>query len=324
MKESSRVKDEVCRLVLDAGFVRARILAPFEPAAWGVHDGDVSGPGRNFAQGAPSLLITALAYGSPDPGSSAEAGSAELLSIAPFARRNYYREAVKRLQGLARQFRLRHGGRRCDYRILCNSPVPEKPLAAACGLGAPGLNGLIITPEAGSLVILAALTLPFALEGDGPVEGFCGACGKKPPCAAACPTGALEGGGPDPARCIQWYASGRGDRVPPEVIWRWGRRLYGCTECQDACVQNRRFIPGAASGEEPLPARIDGEELLAMDDDTIRARFKGTAMGLAWLGPAAIRRNAALGLGRYETPPALFETGSVILNGGIIITGPGK
>ncbi|MDR2184538.1 MAG: hypothetical protein LBO80_02555 [Treponema sp.] len=306
MKESSRVKDEICRLALDAGFVRARILAPFEPSAWmppaarSVHTGGPSGAGRNFTEGAPSLLVTALAYGSPDPGFPPEAGSAELLSIAPFARRNYYREAVKRLQGLARRFRSRYGGRRRDYRILCNSPVPEKPLAAACGVGAPGANGLIITPEAGSLAIIAAMTLPLALEGDGPVEGFCGSCGKRPPCAAACPTGALEGGRLDLTRCIQWYASGRGERVPPEVVRRWGRRLYGCTGCQDACVQNRRFIPGAAaSGEGSLPACMDGGELLAMDDDAIRARFKGTAMGLSWLGPAAIRRNAALGLGRY-------------------------
>jgi epoxyqueuosine reductase len=297
MKDSSRVKRELCGLVLEAGFVRARILAPFNPAAWG----GPSGPRRNF-EGAPSLLVTALAYGGPDPGpsaGSAEAGSAALLSIAPFARRNYYREAVKRLQELARQFRPRYGGRRRDYRILCNSPTPEKPLAAACGLGAPGRNGLIITPEAGSRVILAAMTLPFALEGDGPVEGFCNACGTKPPCAAACPTGALEGGRLDLTRCIQWYASGKGERVPPEVVRRWGKRLYGCAYCQDACVQNRRAIPGAASGEGPLPAYIDGEELLALDDEAIRARFKGTAMGLSWLGPAAIRRSAALGLGRY-------------------------
>ncbi|MDR2020899.1 MAG: hypothetical protein LBQ14_09060 [Treponema sp.] len=305
MKESSRVKDDLRRLALDAGFVRARILAPFESAAGGVHAGGSSGPGRNFAEGAPSLLVTALAYGSPVPGPPAKA--AAFLSIAPFARRNYYREAVKRLQGLARQFRSCRGGRRCDYRILCNSPVPEKPLAAACGLGAPGRNGLIITPEAGSLVIIAAMTLPFVLEGDGPADDFCGTCGERPPCAAACPTGALEGGRLDLTRCIQWYASGRGERVPPDVVRRWGRRLYGCTCCQDACIQNRRFIPGAASGEGPLPAWINGEEILALDDDAIRVRFKGTAMGLSWLGPAAIRRNAALGLGRYQLCSATFS-----------------
>jgi epoxyqueuosine reductase QueG len=95
-------------------------------------------------------------------------------------------------------------------------------------------------------------------------------------------------------RCIQWYASGKGGTVPPEVAARWGKRLYGCTECQDACVRNRRPIPGVFSEEGPLPASFPAAEILALSDGEIRARFKGTALGLSWLGPEAIRRNAEL------------------------------
>jgi epoxyqueuosine reductase len=219
--------------------------------------------------------------------------------IAPFARRNYYREAVTRLQGL----RARLGGKKADYRILCNSPVPEKPLALASGLGALGRNGLIITPGAGSLVIIAAMTLPFALAGDGPEAGEgpfprCAGCDReRPPCMAACPTGAVRGDGSlDLKRCIQWYASGKEAAVPVTVAEKWGRRLYGCTACQDACVHNRRPIQGAETALGPLPAALDLRDLLAQSDPELKARFKGTTLGLSWLGPGAIRRNARLAL----------------------------
>jgi epoxyqueuosine reductase len=246
------------------------------------------------------------------------------LFIAPFARRNYYREAVRRLQALSAEFRARFGGegrglgekpgvqRKRDYRILCNSPVPEKPLALASGLGALGRNGLIITPEAGSLVIIAAMTLPFALESDGPLEvpdtvpgtvfsefPLCGGCDtERPPCAAACPTGAMGNTGVlNRERCIQWYASGKEAAVPAVVAAQWGRRLYGCTGCQDACVRNQRPIPGAETSLGPLPPYLDGRELLSLTDAEIKARFKGTALGLSWLGPEGLRRNIRTALG---------------------------
>jgi epoxyqueuosine reductase len=222
--------------------------------------------------------------------------------IAPFARRNYYREGVRRLQKLGSVFRARYGGKKSDFRILCNSPVPEKPLARTAGLGVLGRNGLIITPEAGSLVIIAAMTLPFPLEPDRaepePNNPFpwCGHCDPvEPPCVAACPTGAVRGDGSlDRTRCIQWYASGHESAVPREIARNWGRRLYGCTDCQDACRYNQVPIRGVSSDEGPLPAYLDPVALGTLRDEELKARFKGTALGLSWLGPEGIRRNARL------------------------------
>jgi epoxyqueuosine reductase len=326
-------KEAICRAALDAGFVRVRILAPYEPDVAeesaklpAEHPAKLpAGTGAsvpaNYRQGSPSLLMTALPYGNqPLPGEDLRPPPPGAGVIAPFARRNYYREAVKRLQTLAALFRSRYGGTRADYRILCNSPVPEKPLARACGLGISGLNSLIITPEAGSLVIIAALTLPLVLEGDGPMraagEAFplCRDCGENaerrlassrrlaPPCMAACPTNAVRGDGTiNRERCIQWYASGHGREVPAEVARFWGQRLYGCTLCQDACVWNQGLISGTQTEEGPLPAWLDCRELLTMPDAEISARFRGTAMGLSWLGQGGIKRNAAMVLGIYRT-----------------------
>jgi epoxyqueuosine reductase len=284
------LKKTIYEMILAAGFIRVRFLSPFEPPC---------GIPNRFRQGAPSLLVTALPYGNQTVPDTVPLASGTVSFIAPFAQRNYYREAVKRLQKLAAAFRrLAPSSRKSDYRILCNSPVPEKPLAAQSGLGALGRNGLIITAEAGSLFVIAAMTLPFALESDCPETDepfpFCKAC-VRPACVASCPTGAVRGDGTiNRHRCIQWYASGNGETVPDEVAQKWGQTLYGCTICQDACVHNQKPIAGTASDEGLLPAFLDPCQLLVMRDEEIYALFKGTVMGLSWLKPEHIRRNARL------------------------------
>jgi epoxyqueuosine reductase len=303
-------KKFICAAALEAGFTRARILSPFEP---------VSGTPR--ASSAKSLLVCALPYGNrhntcmPPPASVICPGV-----IAPFARFNYYREAVKRLKNLSLLMRLRYGGEKRDYRIFCNSQIPEKPLALASGLGAAGRNGLVISPEAGSLFVISAMTLPVLLDADLPLKNavenlpanevftleagpqafpLCESCGKTPPCAAACPTGAVLGNGLiDKEKCIQWYASGHGaskfdiTEIPEPVLAAWGNRLYGCAACQDACIHNTRSIQGVQTSEGALPEFIDVHRLLKLSDEEIKDMFRGTAMGLSWLGPRAIRRNA--------------------------------
>jgi hypothetical protein len=230
------------------------------------------------------------------------------------------------MKRLANHLRMRYSGVKGDYRIFCNSPLPEKLIARESGLGAIGRNSLIINAESGSLFIIAAMALPITLETDLPISGrlsnFCASgasaadtgvrdfplctdCGENPPCAAACPTGAAQGNGHiDRAKCIQWYASGHSassfasncdaDEIPADVRAVWGNRLYGCTSCLDACVHNKRPIKGVQTDEGPLPAFIDARELLRLSDCEIKALFKGTAMGLSWLGAKAIRRNAEM------------------------------
>lgn len=300
---------------LAAGFVRARI-ARLESI---------------------SVLAVALPITEEEGEGTAPSGFAE---IAAFARKNYYREAVTRLKSIARELREADGHNvKSDYRIFCNSmAVDEKAIAASCGLGAFGRNGLILVPGSGSRVLIAVMRLPFHLAACPPLEPFalcaascgadtcgadtcgadtcgadtcsadtCGAaCGtnaKLPPCAAACPTGALDGTGRlNRELCIQWYLSGHSE-PPPIVLANWGRRLYGCVECQRACPHNQAAIadvPSATPQTEPqtgkLPRFIRTAELIDQDDAVIKARFKGTALGLSWLTPAVLRRNAIFGI----------------------------
>ncbi len=292
----SILKQNILSIAEDEGFINPRILAPFFPA-----DFTREVP-PNYAAPSSSLLVAALPYGNQLEQNDDKADASHLGWIAPFARRNYYREAVKRLKRISLKLRQRYGGEKSSFRIFCNSPIPEKPLAETSGLGCVGKNSLIITKTAGSLVILGAMTLPFALTPDKAELkrfDFCRGCDEtNPPCKAACPTKALNGDGTiNREKCVQWYASGHGSQIPAEVLAHWDRRLYGCSNCQDACPHNRRPIKGTECEEGVLPAGLDARKILTMTDDEIKAFFKGTAMGLSWLGPKTIRRNASIVLG---------------------------
>jgi epoxyqueuosine reductase len=290
--------EKLIALALENGFSTARILT-----------GDAVRPA--------AFLVCALPYGNKNK-AEMPPNTVDYALIAPFARFNYYREAVVRLKKIAREIRNQHGGTKSDFRIFCNSSIDEKKIAACSGLGSYGRNGLIITREAGSLVVLAMMSLPGEQVDTGPEAErdvfrspspapcsllpnfqFCENCdAENPPCKTACPTGAVRGDGTiNLSRCIQWFASGNGEGPPEPVRARWGRRLYGCTNCQDACPHNKRAVTGVETSLGKLDAFINVPKLLAMSDAEIKAAFKGTAMGLSWLGAAAIRRNARCAAG---------------------------
>lgn len=145
-------------------------------------------------------------------------------------------------------------------------------------------------------------------------------CGSCRACARACPAGAIglaEGEAAqalDLDRCIQYWAS-RGDagpdapRPPEFVLKAWGSRLYGCDECVRACPYSAgAYLAGgegigavspaaraeslAEDGERTPGPYVDGLSLLGASADEIKAFFKGSALGFAWLGPSAALRNA--------------------------------
>jgi len=130
--------------------------------------------GVDAAKGA---VAAALAYGTGPRESPtwAQGYGGPPLSIARFARADWYAELSSRLRAAAARTReslaaqgLEPGAAR-NWRHLANSGLPEKPLALAAGLGRLGRNGLVIVraePEGGGVeigpgVVLGLLLLPF-------------------------------------------------------------------------------------------------------------------------------------------------------------------
>jgi epoxyqueuosine reductase len=251
--------------------------------------------------------------------------------VAPFARRNYYREAVARLKvataglrggpaaegGRGGADRQPRGGSPEDApRLFSNSRLPEKSLAAACGLGFLGSHSLVIAPALGSAFLIAGAFLPASLvpeaalrqPSDPPLpEGMRagGGCGSCRACVQACPVGAITApGAVDRERCLPSLST-RLAPWPAEARAAWGFRLYGCQDCQDACPHNRalRFETATQRGE--IGPSVPLRRLLACGEQGVREMFRGTALARSWIPPAALQRNGLLAAAARGDPAVL-------------------
>src|SRR5436305_9193853 len=162
---------------------------------------------------------------------------------------------------------------------------------------------MLINPSRGSFFFLGALLTDLELAADEPFAGsHCGTCTA---CLSACPTGAF----PEPfvldaSKCISYLTIELRTPVPAELRERVGDWLFGCDVCQDVCPWNHK------SAGEPVPfprdpgmELLDPVELLGLDEDAFRARFKKTSL---WRPRrAGLLRNAAIVLGNVGDGRAL-------------------
>lgn len=194
-------------------------------------------------------------------------------------------------------------GRSMAYRAYVDTgPLLERELAQRAGLGWIGKNASLINPDMGSYIFLGELLLNIDLAPDEPFRAE--RCGNCTACLDACPTGALVA--PhilDARRCRSYLTIEHRGAVPRELRPLMGNWVFGCDICQQVCPWNRRF---AAPTSEPA---FDGErstldlvELMALDDEGFRARFRDTALWRA--KRAGLLRNAAVVLGNLGDPAA--------------------
>lgn len=245
-----------------------------------------------------TVIVAAFPYTRPaEPEDLSTPGDPHAL-VAPFARRHYYREAVLRMKRAGAGAGLPTS----QVRLFSNSRLPEKPIAAAAGLGFYGRNGLIITEETGSRFIIAGIMVPITTAGasHGPFAAEPGShCGSCRRCVDACPAGALDGSGAlDQAVCLQALST-EYRLLPEPTAAVWGKRLYGCDLCQDPCPFNaspRRDSP-PITGE--LGPSLSIRRILALGlRGELKARLRGTALGLGWMDERAFLRNALVAAGR--------------------------
>ena len=240
----------------------------------------------------------------PDPRKAPADGCGE---IAPFAALHYYRIAAQKLKNIAGRLRREEGVPKEGIRIFSNSPLPERSLAAALGIGWVGRNGLLMNREYGSSFILAGLLLD-SFEGRGlpllenldPPSDIYTACGACRACAAACPTGAiLPAGGIDSRRCLQYLSTFEGD-LPPEAEAVWGSRIYGCQICQNVCPVNIRRSFHAEEPANDTAFRALERLLAAFARQPVlplKQLFGGTPLEAGWIPRNAILRNVIIAAG---------------------------
>ncbi|MFO0803119.1 MAG: tRNA epoxyqueuosine(34) reductase QueG [Gemmataceae bacterium] len=191
----------------------------------------------------------------------------------------------------------------CAVRAVADTaPLLERDFARRAGLGWIGKNTLLIHPQRGSFFFLGAVLTDLQLEPDAPFAGsHCGTCTA---CLEACPTQAF----PQPhvldaTKCISYLTIELRSPIPEELREPMGSWLWGCDVCQDVCPWNRKTPNEAVLPHDPSLESLDAIELLGLDEDGFRTRFKKTSL---WRNRRpGLLRNAAIVLGNTGDDTAL-------------------
>jgi len=229
---------------------------------------------QNLWPAAKSVIMVALNYGpKDDPRALLDEKSSGNISV--YARGKDYHDLLKkRLKALARHMVAAYG---CELKVFVDTaPVPEKPLAAAAGLGWQGKHTNMVSREFGSWLFLGAIYTDMDLPLDAPHEDQCGSCRA---CLDACPTDAFpEPYKIDARRCISYLTIENKGPIPLEFRKAMGNRIYGCDDCLAACPWNKF---ASTASEAAFHARVELgapalHDLLELNDADFRQIFSGS------------------------------------------------
>ena len=192
-----------------------------------------------------------------------------------------------------------------------SSPLAERAVAERAGTGWFGKNTMILTPGVGSFTLLTTILVDVELEPDTPLGKSCGSCTR---CIAACPTGALIAPGVlDTPTCISFHTIENRGTIPRELRHLFGDWIFGCDDCQEVCPVNRRAIEGRLSSlrgyqdDDAFPAL---HQLLTMDDQQFRARYRGSAVTRT--KRRGLVRNACVALGNLRDETSVGPLLSIV------------
>ena len=278
---------------------------------------------RQVVNGVKSVVVVGLSYFVLDP-------PGELWNdpsrgrIARYAwGLDYHDIMLPRLRELG-EFIENETGQSLHQRVYVDTgPILERDFAAQAGLGFIGKNTLLINPRMGSYLFLGEVLVDVELEYDEPAPdggASCyidppgeskrlGTCGNCTRCLEICPTHAFPA--PyilDSNLCISYLTIELKGAIPLELRPLMGNWIFGCDDCQEICPWVRRYAPRSRTRETFL--RYDPDwvapklvDLMAMDEEAFRTRFKGTPIKRT--KRRGFLRNVAVALGNWGSPEAL-------------------
>ena len=221
-----------------------------------------------------SIILLGLNYG-PAEDPLAILGERSAGAISVYAQRADYHDVFRtKLKTLAR---LVQSLANAEVKVFVDTaPVMEKPLAAKAGLGWQGKHTNLVSRDFGSWLFIGSIFTTAELPPDAPEEDRCGGCNR---CLDICPTRAFTA--PyriDARRCISYLTIEHKGHIAPEFREAMGNRIFGCDDCLAVCPWNK-FAQVAR--ESQLSVRVQTAnpklaELLTLDDDAFRMRFRGT------------------------------------------------
>ena len=295
---------------------------------WSPMRAHASADPRRAMPDARSVIALAFPHPLPDShsppvrgsgGEDSPGGDGPRGRIAAYALgRDYHDALLERMQPLLSMLRER-GYDAKTY--VDHGWMLDRAAAARAGLGWLGKNTNLLVPGAGSYVLLAEIVTSAALQPDQPLKKSCGSCDA---CLRVCPTGALvKPGVLDNRRCISFWTIEHRGVIPREIRPLIGDWIFGCDLCQEVCPVNAR--PAAPDADaltvfgpmiEPRPHL---EELLTLDDETFRARFRQSAV---WrTRRSGLLRNVGIALGNVADRRSVPALSRALTDGEPLIRG---
>ena len=223
---------------------------------------------------AKSVVVLGLNYAQPgDPLSVLEEPDRGAVSI--YARGSDYHDVIKKKLKRVAGWLHREAG--ADVKVFVDTaPVMEKPLAEAAGAGWQGKHTNLVSRDFGSWLFLGSIFTSADLAPDEPESDHCGDCRR---CLDVCPTDAFPAPYQlDARRCISYLTIEHKGHISHEFREAMGNRIFGCDDCLAVCPWNKF---AAQAHETRFAARAETDnpdlaDLLELDDDAFRARFRGT------------------------------------------------
>ncbi len=300
------LKTHIRRMILELGFERVGFASVDRLGAETAlltewlnqgHHGDMGYMARNtekrediehLVPGARTVIVVAMNYNTEH----VHLPSTQQGKISRYAWGDDYhdmmlerlREAERRILDLAPDTTSRS--------FVDTAPVMEKPWAVRAGIGWQAKNTNVIAPQLGSYFFLGEIVTSLALSADPVLPDRCGTCTA---CLDACPTSAFDAAYRlNASRCISyWTIEYKGtDLFPNDIREHLDGWLYGCDVCQEVCPWNRFSKKSNEAAFQPRfnQTALNLDEVLAMDDEEFRVRFKGSAMKRTKL--QGLQRNA--------------------------------
>jgi epoxyqueuosine reductase len=293
--------------IVSAKRIKEQIQRGLRPG-WNAQAMDAYCNPRSLLHSAQSIIVAAECYLTSEPSNLNRAGN-PYGTIARFTWRNYYHDLRTKLAKVGAFIRKKTQAN-VHFRCYSNGPLAEKPMAERAGVGWYGKNGIILTRDYGSLVVLGELIVSIRLVEDEPLKENCGSCDA---CIKACPAKAIiEPYVLNMPKCLQ-YISNKQQTMSTSIRKIWGNRLYGCTICQDVCPLNRRVEP---KNRKPKYGYV-GQGLplipfLKMTEKEYRKRFHENQIGERQVSFGAMQRNATVALGNIGDPCAIPVLSNVL------------
>lgn len=235
--------------------------------AWLERDPEVRIDLRERFPWARSVVVVVKRYGAPP---------ADLHGLAPFMASyalgdDYHDVMLPPLKALAEDL-----GEGQSHAYVDTGPALERKLAAAAGLGWTGKNTLLLNSRRGSRTFLGVIVSELDFEATPQRNGSCGTCTA---CQTACPTDAfVEPGVLDARKCISYLTIEFRGVIPRELRPAMGQWLFGCDLCQTCCPFEMNAPESNGDWYTPDALDMSLADLLALDTDEFRARFRHTPL----------------------------------------------